>query len=159
MIINIRGCKKPINGVSNGGVLTTSKEGDLPGFFTVYYNPESLINIMSLSDIRKKFKVTMDTSVGVAMLGPFSDTKVLIFLEIGASLYVWKPETNTNLLNKQISSYSFLSLVSTTKCNYTSRVTRVDAAKTLNINLGIPGCNFFLKLWKKSNKRLPVYIR
>jgi len=32
MLINIRKYKKPINGVSNGGVMVTDREGDLPGF-------------------------------------------------------------------------------------------------------------------------------
>ena len=33
MLTNIRRCKRPINGISNGGVMVTSEEGDLPGFF------------------------------------------------------------------------------------------------------------------------------
>ena len=130
VLINLRKCEKPISGVSNGGILTTDLEGDLPGFFTVYHNPESLMNILALSDMVKHFRVTMDTSVEVAMLVHINDTQVMRFTEIAAGLYIWKPETNTNLVNKQISSYSFLGLVSTNKSNYTRReLQRVDAAK------------------------------
>jgi len=32
MLVNVRKCKKSINGVSNGGVMVTDREGDLPGF-------------------------------------------------------------------------------------------------------------------------------
>ena len=68
MLINIRESVKPINGVSNGGVMVTNKEGGLPGFFKVYYNPDSLMNILSLSDMRKRFRMTMDTSKDVVVL-------------------------------------------------------------------------------------------
>ena len=101
MLINLRKYKRPSSGVSNGGVLTTDLEGDLPGFFTVYHNPESLMNILALSDMRKRFWVTMDTSVEVAMLVHISDTQVMRFVEIDAGLYIWKPETNTKLVNKK----------------------------------------------------------
>ena len=67
MLVNVRNSRKSINEVSNGRVMVTNKEGDLPGFFTVYYNPNSLMNILSLSDMRKRFKVTMDTSKEWAM--------------------------------------------------------------------------------------------
>ena len=129
MLINLRRCKRPISEVSNGGVLTTNLEGDLPGSFTIYHNPESLMNILALSDMRKRFRVTMDTSVEVAMLVHISDTHAMRFTEVVAGLYIWKPETNTNLVSKQISLYSFLGLVSTNKSNYTRReLQRVDAA-------------------------------
>ena len=48
--------------MSNGGVMVTNEEGDLPGFFTVYYNPKSLMNIIAFSDMRRRFRVTVDTS-------------------------------------------------------------------------------------------------
>ena len=140
MLIDVRDCEKPINGFSNGGVMTTREEEDLPGLFTVYYNPESLMNKVLLSDTRKRFKVTMDTSAEVAILVHINDKRVMRFLEIGAGLYIWKTETNTNLLNKHIYSYSFLSLVSTNKSSYTRHeLVRIDAAKKLYINLGMLG--------------------
>ena len=144
LLVNIRDSIKPINGVSNGGVMVTSKEGDLPGFFKVYYNPDSLMNILSLSDMRKRFRVTMDTSKEAAMLVHIAKSEVMKFIEVRAGLYVWKPEHNTNLLNKQISSYSFLSLVSENKSNFTRReLKRIDDAKKLYINMGMPGYKKF----------------
>jgi len=55
----------------------TNKEGDLPGFFTVYYNPESLMNILSLSNMRKIFRVTMETSVEVEMVAHISESQIM----------------------------------------------------------------------------------
>ena len=51
-----------------------------------------------------------------------------------------RPEFSSDLLNKQISSYSFPSLVSENKLNITKReLDRIDAARKLYINLGMPG--------------------
>ena len=66
------------------------------------------------------------------------------FIEVRAGLYVWKPEHNTNLFNKQISSYSFPSLVSENKRNFTRReLRRIDDARKLYINMGMPGYQKF----------------
>ena len=100
MLINIRDCKRLISKVSNGGILATKKEANSNWFFTVYFNPYSLMNILSLRDTRKKFRVTMDRRVEIAMMVHISDTKVMRFVKIDAGLYMWKPETNTKLSNK-----------------------------------------------------------
>ena len=101
-MINIRRCDEQINGVSNGGVMVTDKEVDLPGFFPVYHNPMFLMNIISFSDMRKRLKITVDTSKEAAMLVYIGNKKVMKFLEIGASLYTSKSEHNFNLLNKKL---------------------------------------------------------
>ena len=88
------------------------------------------------------------------MLVYVSDKQVLRCLEIGSGLYIWKPETDTNLLNKQISSYSFLSLVSENKSNFTRiELKRIDNAKKLYINLGMPGYPKFFKDLEKNRIR------
>ena len=61
LLTDIKKCK-PINGISNGGTMVTEYQGGLPGFFTVYYNPESLLNISSFAEVRKKYRITMDTA-------------------------------------------------------------------------------------------------
>ena len=88
----------------------------------------------------------MDTSKEVAILVNLGNGKIIIFLVVSAGLYIWKPDHNFNLLNQQISSYSFLDLVSSNKRNYTRReLNRINTAKKLYINLGMPGYNKFLK--------------
>ena len=101
MLIDIRKIDKPINGISNGGTMVTDREGDLPGFFTVYYNPKSLMNISAFCDTRRMFRTTMDTSKEVDILVHIGENKIMRFLEIGASLYLWKPEDNSNFIDKQ----------------------------------------------------------
>ena len=43
----------------------------------------------------------MDTHQEVAILVHLVNGRVLMFLEVGAGLYIWKLENNCNLLNKQ----------------------------------------------------------
>jgi len=110
MLINIRKCKKPINGVLNCGVMVTNQEGDIPGDFPVYYNPKSLMSMILFKDMRKRFRITVDTDEESEILVHISENRVMKFVEISADLYIWKPEHNSNLLNKQMSSCSFLVL-------------------------------------------------
>ena len=138
MFTDIRKCKIPINSIINIGVMVTDMEGDLLGFFPVYSNPKSLMNIISLSDMRKRFRITVDTDNKDAIMVHIGEGQVMQCLEIGVGLYIWKPGHNFNLLNKQISFYSFLSLVSTKKSNFTKReLARIDETRKLYINIGI----------------------
>ena len=81
----------------------------------------------------------METSKEVVILVHIVNNRVMKFVKVGAGLYIWRPEFNSNLLSKQISSYSFLSLVSKNKLNFSKReINTISAARKLYINLGIP---------------------
>ena len=124
--------------------MVTNKEGDLPGFFKVYYNPDSLMNILSLSNMRKRFRIAMDMGKDAAILVHIVENKVMKFIEVCLGLYIWRPEHNTILFNKQVSSHSFISLVSGNKNNFTrSELKRIDDTKKLYINMGMPGYQEF----------------
>ena len=61
MLINIRRAKRRLVAKTNGGPHVSDLEGELPGFFTVWFNPKSMINILSFADVRKRFRITIDT--------------------------------------------------------------------------------------------------
>ena len=68
------------------------------------------------------------------------------FVDIGTGLYIRKPEHKSGLLNKHISLYYFLSLLSPNKNSCTRREPeRIDVAKKFCINLGMQGYNKFRK--------------
>ena len=72
------------------------------------------MNIISFSDMRKRFRITVDTSKEAAILVHIGNEKVMKFLEIRAGLYIWKPEHNYNLLlNKKF--FVHFSLISIQK--------------------------------------------
>ena len=62
MLIRVRKSERPIRGYSNGGETTTEYEGDMPDFSTTYYNPKSLMDILAFSNVRKRFRITVDTA-------------------------------------------------------------------------------------------------
>ena len=93
----------------------------------------------------------MDTGKEVAILVHLGNGKILRFLEVGVGLYIWKPEYNYNLLNKQTSSYSFLNLISENKSNCTKReLVRIDTAKKVYVNSGMPGYKKCFHVLKKN---------
>ena len=46
---------------TNGSYQESTQKGMLPGFFEVWFNKESMVNILSFSDVAKKICITMDT--------------------------------------------------------------------------------------------------
>ena len=48
----------------NGGTMVTNMVGEIPGYGTVWYHTKSLANILSFSNVRKLFGVTMNPNVG-----------------------------------------------------------------------------------------------
>ena len=71
LLKNIRESENPkgLRVYGNGGSQDAHLVGDLPGFGPVWYNPQSLANILLLAEVRKLCRVTMDTSLAAAMNG------------------------------------------------------------------------------------------
>jgi hypothetical protein len=57
LLHNISKCdiENTIRCYCNGRYQDIDQEGTLPGFGKVYYNPESIANILSLAEVTKKF--------------------------------------------------------------------------------------------------------
>jgi hypothetical protein len=63
MLVDIHEVYTPLVLESNGGGhQLTHQMGTIPGFGKVWYNEDSIANILSLADVRKAQRVTMDTS-------------------------------------------------------------------------------------------------
>ena len=60
MLTDIKKSKTIMRTVSNGGHQDSRLTGMFPGFFRVWLNPDSLLNILSMSDVTDHFRVTMD---------------------------------------------------------------------------------------------------
>ena len=104
----------------------------------VYLSPKSLTNIIAFRDTRKHFRITMDTEKKVAMMAHVAGYRIMCFVEVVTSIYIWKLEYNTNLIDKHISSTHFLNLASANKSNYTKRgIERMYEVKILYIHMGM----------------------
>ncbi len=63
LLTRICRCNTPLKVFTNGGQQISTLIGEVKNFGTVWYNPHSLANILSLAQVRKRFRVTMDTAV------------------------------------------------------------------------------------------------
>ena len=101
MLINVRKAKRKLVANTNGGHHISNIEGELPGFFTVWFNPRSMINILLFADVRKRFRVTIDTEKESCFLVHTGKSKPLRFNEVGSGLYIFdkKCQATRNFLD------------------------------------------------------------
>ena len=96
MLINIRRSDKTLMAYSNGGFQDSNLKGTFPGMFDVWYNHESMLNILSFKDVRKHFRITIDTAVENCINVHLMDGTVLRFEEVESGLYFLHSNTNTS---------------------------------------------------------------
>ena len=61
MLTDVKDSGTTMRALTNGGYQDSTERGVLPGFFPVWVNRSSRMNILAMSDVRKKFRVTIDT--------------------------------------------------------------------------------------------------
>ena len=66
----------------------------MANFGTVWYNPQSLANILSLAEVHKRCRVTMDTATEKAIIIHRENGTNMKFLESNSGLFYF--ETNNN---------------------------------------------------------------
>ena len=64
--------------------------GDFPNLGEVWFNRDSIANILSLADVRKVCRITMDMSAEPALLVHRLDGSIMKFLEHSSGLYIYK---------------------------------------------------------------------
>ena len=87
MLINIRKARRKLVANTNGGPHVYNMEGELPGFFKVWFNPRSMINILSFADVRKRFRITIDTEEESTFLVHTGKGRPLRFNKVASGLY------------------------------------------------------------------------
>ena len=97
ILINIHKSKRTLRSVTNGDILDHNMMGHLPGFFEVWFNPKSRLNILSWADVRKKFRIISDMAVRNSIKVHIEENKVIEFEEVGCGLYMWQPNQNLKL--------------------------------------------------------------
>jgi len=133
---------------TNGGHQDSGHVGHLPGFFDVWFNPESRLNILSFAEVSRKFRITIDTAQESAIYVHISQNKVIKFKEVKNGLYVLtvnplKPKT----LVMNYSSY--FNSVKENKANFSKReIEGANNARKLYRHINMPGNKFFLHLVK-----------
>ena len=150
LVKNIVDCK-PGSGVTvitNGGSQHFGAEADLKLLpMRVFFNPESMANILSLSDIAniEGVRITMDTDIDRAIQLHFQN-EVLTFRECIDGLYYWDSSSKSKL---PITNYStsFAQTVHNNKKFYSHReIQGADRARALQATLGWPSASTFLRI-------------
>ena len=84
------------------GVAKTNLIGDLPGYGTVWYHPNGIANILSLSKVKEKYQVTFDSDINNQFIIHQTDGTQRIFQQSSQGLYFLdtsltpQPVTGTN---------------------------------------------------------------
>ena len=108
--------------------------GDFPNLGTVWLNKTSITNILSLADVQKICRVTMDTKNETAMCVRRLDGSVMRFEEHSSGLYVFNA-TSSDTIN----AYTMHNTVAAQKKLFSAReVTGADAARNLYWKIGRP---------------------
>ena len=140
LLTDIRESEEPLYLESNGGGFQETNEvGDCGNLKEVWYNPESIANILALCQVRKVCRVTMDTASEPAMHVHKPNGEIITFREHESGLYVH--DTNeANSISGNVVGYSYLQTVAENKKGFTRRqVEQADAARSLHRHLGRPG--------------------
>mmetsp|Transcript_7064 Transcript_7064/g.10125 ORF Transcript_7064/g.10125 Transcript_7064/m.10125 type:complete len:190 (+) Transcript_7064:1625-2194(+) len=61
LLLNIKKANGKLRAFTNGSWQDSTEVGMVPGFFPVWYNPKSRLNIFTYADVRKKYRITSDT--------------------------------------------------------------------------------------------------
>ena len=142
---NIVDSKTTLRCYTNGGHQYSHKKGYFPGFFYVWYNIMSMLNILSFAEVRNKFRITMDTNNETSMTVHLKNNKIVIFDEVSSGLYLFKGKhkvMNEHIMSKQ----SYLCTVIENKAKFSNRhVIMADESRYLFVNLGMPSYDNFIK--------------
>jgi len=135
---NIRESKETPRAITNGGYQDSHQAGEFPNLGTVWYNPNSIANILSMKEVRRVCRVTRDTSIEPTLSVHHLDGSIMKFEEQESGLYIFKPNSKA-----YINIYPHCTLVTTVEENkkmFTKRqVYNADVARELYCKIGRPG--------------------
>jgi hypothetical protein len=147
LVKNIRSCKG--NGLvtkSIGGSMRTTLIADLPNFGEVWFNPNSMANILSFAHVSKMFRITCDTQYDKSFV-VHADRGPVVFRELRNGLYYY----DTRASRKSKPSFDYLFFLDATveerKTQFTKReVDRAKLATQFYHRVGTPGFQHFVDL-------------
>jgi Reverse transcriptase (RNA-dependent DNA polymerase)/Zinc knuckle len=127
----------------NAGATKTTLVGELPGYGTVWYNPNGIANIISVARvISRGYKVTYDSQDRNEFLLEGPDGSEVIFQQSEQGLFYFDMATTGSI---------FVNTVATNKTRYTRReLARADLARRLQQTIGRPSTRDFINIVNKN---------
>jgi hypothetical protein len=151
--LNIRPSDTHVTVHTNGGTQVSRFIGDIPNFGTVWYNPASIANILSLAAVRKVCRVTMDTAIAAAFHVHKVDGSLMTFTEYHSGLYFHDTSSlsTSNNSSASITNYTLVNTVAKNKSMFTRReIEGADKARELYRKVGYPAEKFFQTMLSKN---------
>lgn len=115
MFTNICESGRTLRAVTNGGFQDSSLVGDFGNLGEVWYNTESIANILSLADVCKVCRVTMYFADTAAINVYRRNSTIMQFCEHPSGLYVFNPNTSSD----HVGAYTLVSIVAEQKKLFT----------------------------------------
>ena len=138
---------------NGGGYQVSNKMGTVKNLGKVWYNPESIANVLSLAQVRRIRRVTMDTADQPAFHVHKADgTGTTVFAEHESGLYLHDTSIPADNASPVVIAYSHLQTVAGNKEGFTRRqIELADEARKLYHMMGRPGMDRFLEALKKNH--------
>ena len=111
LLKNIRRSNARMNIRCNAGQRTVTMVGDLPGYGTVWYDPKSIANILSLKRVTEKYHVAFDSENGGSFIVTKPDGTMFEFKQSPGGLYFLDMDTKGTIM---------VNTVAENKGNYTN---------------------------------------
>ena len=151
MIGDIRPSERTLRVQTNGGHQDSNMKGVFKNLGPVWFNRASIANILSLAEVRKVCRVTLDTEVEPTMFVHRKDGSLMKFTEHSTGLYVFDTASPSNYTSEPVSAYALVSTVADNKKLFTRReIDRADAARDLYRKIGRPSESDFLSILSKN---------
>jgi len=137
LLRNIRKSPNTLRAITNGGHQDSHFIGNLPGFFPVLFNKNSMLNNLSFAEVRKVYRTAIDTYTTVTMYVHLHNGNIMTFTEVDSGLYIFQDNIQQNI-------FTFLTLISENRSNYSKRELQgADMARDLHLKIGYPGYQKF----------------
>ena len=161
MLTNIRKSEHTLRALTNSGHQDSDKiDEDFHNLGIVWNNPASIANILSLTDVRKVCRVTLDTSDDPSICVHRLDGSIMKFAEHASGLYVYDSSTRTKRqTSESVNAYTMVSTILAEQKKLFSRrqVAAADLARDLYRKIGRPGeAEFYSILTKNLIRNCPV---
>jgi hypothetical protein len=116
-LLNIRSSPTKLIVDTNGWKQISTMVGDLKNFGPVWYNPESIANILLHADVAKQYWITSDSAIERSFHVHKADGTLMTFTASPTGLYFFDAMTalNDNRTNQKVANYLFVNTVAGNK--------------------------------------------
>ena len=117
LLQNIRRIRQYMYIHCTAGVTRTNLAGDLPGYGTVWFHPDGIANILSLSRVKTKYRITFDSDMTNEFIVHKPDGSTRNFKESSRGLYYH--DTSTEVTGGAETGTALVTTVADNASNYT----------------------------------------